>query len=79
MTWEMIKEKNGWKTVQVDDISIGDVFLFSCQKKSEQGNKVVDIFSNGSGNIIVEYIPEWTPVRNTSMFIHGKNKFTLKK
>ena len=78
MLWEKIKEINGFKSVKVNDLSTGDVFLFSEQKDDEQGNQVVDIFENGRGDIFVEYIPEYTPVRNTSMFRYGTMEFKLK-
>ena len=78
MLWEQVKEKNGFKTVKVNDLEIGDVFLFEDQKEDEQANKVVDIFDNGSGDIFVEYVPEYTPVRNSSMFRYGTIKFIVR-
>ena len=78
MTWEMIKENNGWKTTSVSDLNIGDVILFDGETDETQGSRITDIIDNNRGNIIIEYIPEYTPVRNVSLFHYGTKNFRLK-
>lgn len=79
MNYENTKIRNGWKTgLQLPDLKIGDCFLFENESDDTQGNVVVDIFDNNSGDIIIQYNPEWTPVRNSSMFVYGGLKFKQK-
>lgn len=78
MIREYIKEQNGWKSVKVNDLATGEVFLFEEELDTAQGHYVTDIFDNGRGDIIVCYMPQWTPIRNDSMFRYGTKKFRIK-
>ena len=79
MNYERVKEVNGWKTgLQLPDLKIGDCFLFQDEPDDKQGHVVVDIIDNNNGGILVQYDPEWTPVRNSSMFVYGTMKFRKK-
>lgn len=69
--WDYIKEKNGWKSVTIPEIAVNETFLFDDEPDTEQGHTVVDIWDNNAGSILIEYIPEWTPVRSSSMFHRG--------
>lgn len=79
MNYEVIKQRNGWKTgLQLPDLKIGDCFLFENESDDAQGHVVVDIVDNNSDSIIIQYDPEWTPVRNSSLFVYGGLKFKQK-
>lgn len=78
MLREYIKERNGWKSVELDKLAIGETFLFNNEANDAQGHYVTDIFDNGRGDIIICYIPEWTPVANHSMFRYGSKEIRIK-
>lgn len=79
MNFEQVKERNGWETgLELPDLKIGDCFLFENEPDDAQGHVVVDIMKVNSGGIMVQYDPEWTPVRNSSMFLYGTQKFRIK-
>ena len=78
MIREYIKNQNGWKSVELDDLNIGDTFLYAYEPQDAQGHYVTDIFDNGRGSIIVCFIPEWTPVANHSMYVYGTKQIRIK-
>ncbi len=78
MTLEDNKITNGWYSVEVPDLKEGDVFLYDDEQDTDQGHLVRDIFKVND-NIIVEYIPEWTPVRNPGMYHYGMRKIRIKQ
>lgn len=80
MNFERVKERNGWETgLEMPDLKVGDCFLFEGEPDSAQGHVVTDIIRIPSnGNVCVQYCPEWTPVRNDSMFHYGTQKFRIK-
>lgn len=80
MNFERTKERNGWETgIEMPDLKIGDCFLFEDEKDSAQGHVVTDMVRpKGAEHVCVQYCPEWTPVRNDSMFVYGTKKFRIK-
>ena len=78
MNFERVKERNGWETgLELPDLKIGSCFLFEDEPDDAQGHVVVDIVKV-NGSILIQYDPEWTPVRNSSMFPYGTQKFRIK-
>lgn len=79
MNFERVKERNNWETgITLPDLKIGDCFLFDDEPDSAQGHVVTDIVKPNNGHICIQYCPEWTPVRNDSMFVYGTHKFRIK-
>ena len=82
MTWERIKERNGRTDAIVPDLKVNDCFLFEGEdKETVQWNVVTDIYhpSPDSKNIIIQYMPEHTPVCNEGAFHYGTKKFFIKE
>ena len=79
MNWELTKERNGCKTIEVEGLKIGDCILFEGEDKEAQGHIITDIYTaDNYEHAIVQYKPEWTPICNESMFKFGKLKFSHK-
>ena len=77
--FERTKRINGWETgLELPDLKIGDCILFEDESDDQQGHVVVDIIRPNGAHICVQHDPEWTPVRNSSMFVYGKKKFRKK-
>lgn len=70
--------RNNYEPVEVSDLKVGDIFLFEDEAEDVQGHYVSQILKTRTGNIVVCYLPEWTPVRSESMFHYGMKKFRLK-
>jgi len=70
--------RNNYEPVEVPDLKVGDIFLFEDEPEDAQGHYVSQILKTRTGNIVVCYLPEWTPVRSESMFHYGMQKFRLK-
>ncbi len=64
------------KEVKLPNIKLGDLFLFEDEPLNTQGHKVVMI-REVNGNTLIDYIPEWTPVRNYSSFHYGTKNFRV--
>lgn len=81
MNWETTKERNGREDAEVPDLKLTDVFLFDDEPDDAQGHYVTDIFTLGGdkGRIFIQYCPEWTPVRNDSMYVYGTKNIRIKK
>jgi len=79
MNWENTKRENNYIKVELPDLKIGDVFLFAKEKKTAQGHIVVDIYRvTEKSPIIVEYMPEWAHVTNSSLYQYGRMKIKMK-
>ncbi len=79
MNFERVKQRNGWETgLSMPDLNVGDCILFEDELNDAQGHVVTDIVRPKGGHICVQYCPEWTPVRNDSMFIYGQKIFRHK-
>jgi hypothetical protein len=77
--FERVKSINGWETgLEMPDLKIGDCILFEGEADEHQGHVIVDIVKPPGGHVCVQYDPEWTPVRNSSMFLYGTKKFRKK-
>ncbi|GIV43939.1 MAG: hypothetical protein KatS3mg035_1062 [Bacteroidia bacterium] len=81
MNWENIKERNGREDAEVPDLKLTGIFLFDDEPDDAQGHYVTDIFTLGGvkDRIYIQYCPEWTPVRNESMYVYGTKKNSHKK
>lgn len=64
--------------IKLPNIKVGDLFLFEDEPLNTQGHKVVMI-REVNGNTLIDYIPEWTPVRNHGTFHYGRKNFRIIK
>ena len=77
MNFELIKERNGWKPVEVPDLKVGDTIKLYGDKPNRQPMVVHDIYQTTADNIMVDCYPKYTPVRNPTTFKYGKTKFKV--
>jgi hypothetical protein len=78
--FENTKKRNGFTIgMEMEDLKIGDIILFEGESDNAQGHAITDIFRIMKGSpVIIQHMPEFTPVCNESMFVYGKVKFRKK-
>lgn len=80
-SWYRTKEENGMVKCEVPDLQVfRGIILFEDEEDWHQGHQVIDIFHipGNPEDIIIEHIPEWTPVANSNMFRYKMMKWRIK-